>query len=154
MASDHLIVDGNNLIHQAPELARLARSAFAQARHRLVEMLDELAGSMAYREVQVVFDGVGREAEFEVHSPNLRVLFCPPNMTADSIIERLANSDPNPAGILVVTSDRGERDTVEAAGATSMSCGNFCDLLERQRRRVSRRVEQQQSKTTLGDFFE
>jgi predicted RNA-binding protein with PIN domain len=156
MPNDCLIIDGNNLVHHAPELARLLRVDFAQARRRLVEKLDELAGSSTYREVQVVFDGAGATDEFEVHSPNLRILFCPPNLTADSVIERLVHSHADPAGILVVTSDRGERDTVEAAGATSISCGNFVDLLDRALRRVASQIKSGQKRKppgTLGDFF-
>ena len=155
MPHDYLIIDGNNLVHHAPELARLVRADFAQARRRLVERLDELAGASTYREVHVVFDGGGTQAEFEVHSPSLRVLFCPSNMTADSVIERLVYSHPEPARILVVTSDRGERDTVEAAGATSMSCDNFVDLLARHLRRVAAQIKSGQKKPqgTLGDFF-
>jgi predicted RNA-binding protein with PIN domain len=62
----------------------------------------------------------------------------------------------NSAEILVVTSDRMERETTAAAGADTMSCGDFLDLCERTRSELSRQAGARHGKSSgskLGDFF-
>ena len=155
-AAKWLIIDGNNLLYHDAELTRVASSDFEQARRRLAQKLDELAGSLNYDRVIVVFDGRGAAVQAQPHSKFVEVLFSPANLTADSVIERLAHDAPDPSRITVVTSDRGERDTVEAAGGSTMSCSNFLELLERRRREVAqtiRHFRQPGAGGRLGDFF-
>ena len=156
MKNVHLIIDGNNLIHHDRELVRLAASHFDQARYRLLMRLSEIAGTLSYAKITVVFDGRGGSVSSESPSPYLEVMFSPANLTADTVIERLAHESQTPADVLVVTSDRSERDTVEAAGASTMGCSNFLELLEQQRREVAGRTRGTQRKDSggrLGDFF-
>ena len=156
MNGKRLIIDGNNLIHADPELAGEARRSFDHARLLLVRKLDELAGAMDCEQITVVFDGRGVSAQWECRSPHVRVLFCPEGFTADSVIERLVHADEDRSRVQVVTSDRGERDTVEAAGATSTACSIFSDHMRSQRRHLSAKVRNARSDgpaTRLGDFF-
>ena len=151
-----LIIDGNNLLHHHAELTRLAGSDFEQARQRLVQMLDEVGGELGYERVTVVFDGRGAKVQPATLSPHVQVLFSPAHLTADSIIERLVQDAPERDRLLIVSSDRCERDTVEAAGGSTMSCSNFLDLLEERRRQVTQKVRNSRHPSSggkLGDFM-
>jgi predicted RNA-binding protein with PIN domain len=149
-----LIVDGNNLIHRDPEQRRQASSGFEQARHRLVRRVESLAD--VYERIVVVFDGRGEAVQSESPLPNVEVLFSPGHLTADSVIERMVYNAPDRERLLVVTSDRPERDAVEAVGAASMSCASFLELLERHEREVNTRIGRTAKGALgarLGDFF-
>jgi predicted RNA-binding protein with PIN domain len=78
-------------------------------------------------------------------------------MTADSVIERMVAQAQDPGGILVVSSDRGERYTVGAAGALTMSCRNFIGLIKECRHMLSQRLAKRARRPSpgpsLGDFF-
>ena len=152
-----IIVDGNNLVHSDREsLFGDPRTDFAGARWGLARLLDELMGELAER-VTLVFDGTigGKDEAFQ--NADLQVVFSPADMTADSVIERLVSRASNPGDILVVSSDRGERQTVGVAGAQTMSCQNFIPLLKdcRQnlRRSLGRHAKQKAPGPSLGDFF-
>ena len=150
-----LIIDGNNLLHQHPELSKTASQDFDPARRELVRRLDELVGALASR-ITVVFDGkVGaRPVDFEPSA--VEVVFSPSHLTADSVIERLAHEARERDRITVVSSDRLERDTVEAAGVDSVSCRSFSEMMQTERARLMaqlRKTEGSRKATMLGDFF-
>jgi len=72
------------------------------------------------------------------------------------VIERLAHAAPRPEEILVVTSDRAERDTVDAAGALTLGCTDFLHALttaENTLRRTASGLKHQAPHSVLGDFF-
>lgn len=155
MQTEWLIIDGNNLIHREAVGRAGEAGDFVSARWRLARRLDELAGRLAPR-VTLVFDGTrgGRDEAFETSS--IEVIFCPAHTTADTMIERLAVRHSRPERVLVVTSDRAERVTVEAAGVATMSCGNFLDQLADVRRDLHAGLRTRRSSPkggTLGDFF-
>lgn len=151
-----IIVDGNNLIHSDREnLFGDRRTKFGSTRWGLARLLDELVGELAQK-VTVVFDGTAGESDEAFRTSELQVVFSPAEATADSVIERMVAQAPNPGAILVVSSDRGERDTVGAAGARIMSCGNFIDLVKECRQALNRRLDPRKRPPTgpsLGDFF-
>lgn len=156
MSGTILIIDGNNLLHADPQLAGVAASNFDLARARLVRKAEGLAGNPAYARITVVFDGRTEKPQSDSPQPGVYVIFAPADMTADTVIERMVHAAPDPKRVLVVTSDKGERDTVEAAGATSMGCTNFLELLEKEQRRLASRVRNTRTQgpsPTLGDFF-
>ena len=65
----------------------------------------------------MVFDGRSGDGPDEQESLVMEVLFSPRDKTADTVIEQLV-FQAGPAGrVIVVTSDRGERETTETAGA-------------------------------------
>ena len=151
-----IIIDGNNLIYRDAELATVARRNFEQARHRLVLKLEEVAGALGYDRITVVFDGRRAALTLEQRSSGVEVAFAPANLTADSVIERLAHDPEWPGNVLVVTSDRGERDTVEAQGVTTVGCSNFLASLADCRKRLAtsvRSLRTPASGSRLGDFF-
>jgi uncharacterized protein len=104
----------------------------------------------------VVFDGTGKGRETEAGRSSVEVVFSPGHHTADTVIERLVHEAPDPGGILVVTSDRAERETVDAAGAHSMGCGDFLVWCDQQRHALASTagvLRRKTPKSTLGDFF-
>ncbi|MFH0954182.1 MAG: NYN domain-containing protein [Verrucomicrobiota bacterium] len=149
-----LIVDGYSLLHRDPALKPTSRGGLKTARQRLVRNLEEVAGLAADR-ITVVFDGTA-SGSGEGYESAVQVLFSPSHQTADTVIERLVHACPEPGQVLVVTSDLAERHTVSAAGAHTMSCGDFLASLEEQRKRVTQRTASARGRAPrakLGDFF-
>ena len=132
MTFDWLIVDGHSLLYRDAALAQRQRDGQgAAARWRLVRKLDRVAGSLA-RRITVVFDGRAEGGPGdEPTSRAVEILYSPGDRTADAIIERLVLTAPDRQRITVITSDRMERESVEAAGAQSLGCGDFLDRLDR-----------------------
>ncbi len=135
-----VLIDGYSLLYrwrsERPEIEDLP---FPRQREALVRLLCETATALAQR-VTIVFDGRGPRAEIEPSLHAVEVVFAPAHQTADTYIERLAASQPENASLLVVTSDRAERETTMAAGASSMSCGVFLEHCEAIRRHVARQT--------------
>ena len=154
-----LIIDGNNLLHQREAWVRAARRDFETARRCLVQELESCAGALAER-IVVVFDGVsGQRMVPQPNGSPVEVVFSPSHLTADSLIERFAFKTGVGQDLLVVTSDRSERDTVEAVGIATTSCLTFIEVLDRELARLRRTLRattahaQSQSGSKLGDFF-
>jgi len=151
-----IVIDGSNLVHQAPrEMVGDVQRDFVTARQRLARRLDELAGRLAPR-VTIIFDGTraGRDEHFDASS--VEVIFCGREETADAIIEKCAADGPDPGCMLVVTSDRAERETVEAKGVQTMSCTPFLELVSSIHAELKHTLSARKfaaRKTTLGDFF-
>ena len=111
------IVDGMNVIGSKPDGWWRDRQG---AMRSLAETLSEWAGG---REVTVVFDG----RPFEVDVDGVRVEFATrrgPNAADDDIV-RLVESDPDPSGLRVATSDRDLSRRVRELGAEVVSSGTF-----------------------------
>lgn len=155
--TEHLLVDGNNLLHSEPTWRRTAASDFDAARRLLVQSLDACAGTLADR-ITVVFDSdSGRPAD-EFAGASVTVEYAPARWGADAVIERKVAEARSPTDILVVTSDRGERLAVEASGALSMSCAAFLEELDHHRSRGPRLPRSPGARRgargpTLGDYF-
>jgi predicted RNA-binding protein with PIN domain len=152
MHYDWLIIDGYNLLHQDDELAGLLRADLQNARHRLVRGVEETAHAMA-PQTTIVFDGreTGRDAALS--SRYLEVFFSPAHLSADTVIERLVCRYAAPERILVVTSDRAERDTVASAGAHTMSCEEFLDRCRADSGKAAPKRTPPGKEPRLGDIF-
>lgn len=148
-----LIIDGYSLLHRDPELKPLLNKNLALARQLLLRKVERVADDLA-QQTTVVFDGKGPPQQPDVNTSHVEVLFAPPHLTADSVIERLVCADTNPERITVVTSDRAERQTVAAAGADSMSCGDFLDRCRSRHDAYDQRRPHIGDKgSNLGDYF-
>ena len=150
-----LIIDGNNLIYSDPNLRALREGDFDGARRKLARDLDSLATTLAPR-ISLVFDGTIGGKGIGYGTSVIDVEFSSADMTADGVIERIVYNAPNKADITVVTSDRVERDTVEAAGAHSISCKTFLEDLAQETVSLTRHVTKTQNRLPpgrLGDFF-
>jgi len=155
MEARWLIIDGNNLIHSHPEVCPGAPHAdFDTARWTLAQRLDSLATALADR-VTLVYDGT-RGGRHEAFRGSIDVVFSPPELTADGLIEKMVLAAQKRNSILVVTSDRLLRQTVFGAGAHTMSCAEFAGLVGDTARQTEARCAPTQGNRdgpTLGDFF-
>lgn len=121
------IVDGNNVMGQMPGWHR-DRS---KSRRKLLEMLAGFAKVKGAR-VTVVFDGGPDPVVPEGSSfRGVKVLYAERGSDADTRIERLVDSSPNPRGLTVVTSDRHLAFLVRSRGATVIRSGEFRSEVER-----------------------
>jgi predicted RNA-binding protein with PIN domain len=115
--NERWIVDGMNVIGSKPDGWWRDRQG---AMRRLAE---RLAGWAEGREVTLVFDG----RPFELDVEGVRVEFATrrgPNAADDDIV-RLVESDHDPSGLRVVTSDRELSRRMRDLGAEVVSSGTF-----------------------------
>ncbi|MFH1477327.1 MAG: NYN domain-containing protein [Verrucomicrobiota bacterium] len=155
----------------------------AGKRRRLIQLLEKTVGILAER-ITVVFDGrsggnghsggdghagngPARSATSgsrritggpdEQESPVVEVLFSPRDKTADTVIEQLVFQAGPQGGIVVVTSDRLERETTEAAGAETKAGSVFLDQLNETLVRIEQNLRSrgatQHPATPLGNPF-
>lgn len=154
MAYPHLIIDGYSLLHRDARTRALLGRSLALARRSLLEQLERHGAAMADA-ITVVFDGKGGQTGPAFESRHVGVVFSDSARTADTVIEQFVHSHPQPGSLWVVTSDRLERETVEAAGANSMSCGEFLERLQTCSVATSRRISAPSARLrpTLGDLM-
>ena len=154
---DWLIIDGYNLIHQIfpdnqnGDVARLEKN-----RKNLLIQLEPLVNVLA-RRITVVFDGQSDKTQNnQKDSEVIDVLYSPPHLSADTVIENLVWKADRPEDILVVTSDRLERNAASASGADTMASSLFISMIKDEQRRLSSKINQMNKgheNVTLGDFF-
>ena len=116
-----LLIDGHNLIGQLPDLnlddpndeaklvERVRRYCF---RHR--------------RRATVVFDrGLPGGTSRRLSSPQVTVIFAPSGRTADGLIKNRLRRAQDPAGLLVVSSDRAVQAVARRRGARVVPAEEF-----------------------------
>jgi predicted RNA-binding protein with PIN domain len=123
---ERLIVDGMNVLGSRPDGWWRDRPA---AMAGLARRLDALAVGEDV-DLEVVFDGRPHR-RVEAAAETIAVGFAPggPDAADREIVARL-RSDPDPGSIVVVTSDRRLRNSVKAAGASSIPAGDLLRRLE------------------------
>ena len=120
------IVDGNNVMGQTPGWHRDKPNA----RRRLVEQLAAFAFAKKAR-VTVVFDGEPDRLMPEASAHRgVKIFYAEKGSDADTRIERMVESSPNPRGLTVVTSDRHLAFVVRSHGAAIIRSGEFRIQLE------------------------
>jgi predicted RNA-binding protein with PIN domain len=121
-AEGELIVDGLNVLGSRPDGWWRDRPA---AMRRLVLRLNELA-TREGTPVLVVFDGRPHKGVAAAAGPGVEVEFAPGGPdAADRVIAARVRSHPDPAGLLVASSDRRLRNAVKAAGGRSIGAGEL-----------------------------
>jgi predicted RNA-binding protein with PIN domain len=121
------IVDGNNLMAQKPGWHRDR----PKARRALLEQLARFERTKKVR-ITVVFDGApDRDAPEGSAYQGVKVLYAHRGSDADSRIEELVESLPDPRGLIVVTSDRRLAFAVRTSGAKTVRSGEFRQEVER-----------------------
>lgn len=122
-----LLIDGHNLIGQLPDLSlddpndevklveRVRRYCF---RHR--------------RRATVIFDrGLPGGSSRRLSSSEVKVVFAPSGRTADGLIKSQLRRARDPAGLLVVSSDRAVQEAARRRGARVVAAGEFAmELIE------------------------
>ena len=131
MALVRILVDGYSLLHQWMDLAPGRPRHAASAREELINRLTQYQDATG-TPITVVFDGSRPDGDVEDAPPAgvVKVLYSHIGQTADQVIERLAHRYQSYGEVLVVTSDRAERETVASAGALTSSCRDFIDMIE------------------------
>lgn len=153
---DWLIIDGYNLIHQIfPEDRHGDLASLARNRKKLIIQLEPLVNLLA-RKITVVFDGQTKEARNgEKDSEVINVVYSP-SSSADTLIENLVWKAEHPENILVVTSDRLERNAADASGADTIASSLFIAMLREEQERLHAKIRLMNKKhenITLGAFF-
>jgi hypothetical protein len=118
----YLLVDGHNVMHAWPELARHMRSASKRpiARAELIQRLRHLQ-DMTGTQVVVVFDGTTAKITEEREPDGLQVIYADAGHTADDLIEKLAARYAKERPMRVASADGLVRETVAAFGADWLS---------------------------------
>lgn len=120
--TDYLIVDGYNILHAWPDLAKLMAVDIGHARLRLIEILSNY-GALRGIKVVIVFDahmvkgGLGRSEDID----GVEIIYTPEGVTADMAIEKLATRLTVDRLVTVATSDWTQQRIVFGKGAVRMS---------------------------------
>ena len=127
----HLVVDGYNLARSGALLLS-EDPAGPAGRDELCALLADYARAKGFR-MTVVFDGRGAGRPERTRAPfkGGTAVYASARETADDVIREIARDAP--AGLLVVTSDRGLAGTLSARAVTVVSCLEFAERLEARR---------------------
>jgi len=130
--TQHLLVDGANILHAWPELRALLKRDRTAARSQLARRVAAIHDGEQVR-VTVVFDGRGPELVMERPSNQVTfsVLHTPASQTADDVIEQLVGKSAEPVSCIVATDDQAERQTVAATGARAITSGDLAAWVRR-----------------------
>lgn len=142
----HLLVDGSNVLQAWRDTRALARKDREAAKSQVLRRIGRWHDLEKLR-VTVVFDGRGSELTIEAvgGAETFACVHTPAGMTADAVIERLVCRAEDAGRCLVVTADRAERATVEAAGAAVCDPDELAarlEAIEARYVRVVKRVNQ------------
>lgn len=136
------IVDGNNVMGQTPGWHRDK----SKSRRTLLEKLAAFARAKNAR-LTVVFDGAPDQV-----APDgsvfygVKVLYAERGSDADTRIERLVETSPDPRGLTVVTSDRHLAFLVKSRGVSVIRSGEFRKQIEH--------IIESKPKSKDGEHFE
>jgi predicted RNA-binding protein with PIN domain len=128
MASQRSVVDGYNLIHAMPELARLVGSDLERARDALVSKLAVYRSQRNVR-VTVVFDGRGAAGQQTRPPGGIEVVFSRAPQSADAKIKNMLAVEKSPKSWTVVTSDNSIVRYVRDYGAKTIPSAEFAARL-------------------------
>jgi len=123
---EYIVVDGYNVVHAWPELAKLASENLEHARDKLVGILVNYSGYSGDR-VVIVFDAhsVKGDVVRYIEVSGVQIFYTREEETADSLIERLVGEIPKDGNIRVVTSDWEEQRVIFGRGAYRMTPGEL-----------------------------
>ncbi|GAB4352178.1 MAG: NYN domain-containing protein [Candidatus Abyssubacteria bacterium] len=121
-----MVIDGHNLIGKMSTISL----ADPDDEEKLVRIL---ARHLLHtrQKVIVVFDK-GADIDFSPvqRGPRLRVMFAPPESSADAMIIDMIRKDPNPKGMTIVSSDNEIRRCARNRRARLVSAEDFARKLE------------------------
>lgn len=128
MAQPRTVIDGYNLIHAIPELARLVGTDLERARDALVDKLAVYRSKRNVR-VTVVFDG--RSAAVQPTRPpgGVEVVFSRAPQNADAKIKNMIALEKSPRSWTVVTSDNSIVIFARDYGAKTIPSAEFAAQL-------------------------
>ncbi len=126
-----LLVDGYNIIHAWSDLKTTAEYSLEDARHALLEIMQDYQGYSGYR-IIVVFDAhmIPGGLEKKEIIGGVEVVYTRENETADRYIERFVDGLSEYVRVMVATSDYLQQTIVMSRGAVRISAR---ELLEQVR---------------------
>ena len=129
--SEHLLIDGYNVIHAWPVLANLLRRDSGTAREKLAEMVRIIHDFEGWR-TTLVFDGQGETVEIErpTEEMTFSMVYAPAGASADAIIERMVYQSTDPGRVVVVSGDNMVRETITVMGGRSLGPDELLKWLE------------------------
>jgi len=146
--SEHLILDGYNLIHAFPELRKVLKDHGSSiARERLEEEVSCLHEPGRVR-LTIVYDGQGGEVEVAQPLPNdpgFAIVYSPSGVSADEVIERFVTNSSTPERVLVATKDLAIAQTFATMGAFTLAPSDLRSRIDQilgERGRVLEQVRQ------------
>ncbi len=144
----HILVDGWNVIHSHPKLARaLAEDKAEVAQSELSKMLEPIHDYDGAR-VSIVYDGKGAEISIVRRNDILTFseVYTPSVMTADELIEQLCATSKRPQDLLVITRDNLLRLTASSFGALSISPEKFFEWGNESKKAITKTAESNNAK--------
>ncbi len=120
------LIDGHNLIGAMPDL----RLEDPDDELRLVERLQRLAMRTG-RRITVIFDRGAPGGTSSLSRGGVTVRFAPSGTTADELLIRQIQTERNPRGLIVVSSDRRVQETARRRGAVVWSTAEFLAYMQR-----------------------
>jgi len=100
-----IIVDGYNLIYSHPELKDKVQTDAEKVREILISILAEYIRTRKEKLI-LVFDSSESGVVYKLSTPSrLEVRFSKPGLTADKMIVKMMQSEPEPQKVTVVSSD-------------------------------------------------
>jgi hypothetical protein len=128
MAQPRIVIDGYNLIHAMPELARFVAGDLERARDGLVSKLAVYRSGRGVR-VTVVFDGRSMAAQSGRPPGGIEVVFSRAPQTADAKIKTMLSLERSPRSWTVVTSDNSIVRYARDYGAKTIPSAEFAAKL-------------------------
>ncbi len=132
--SEHLILDGYNLIHAFPELRKVLKDhGSSVARERFKEEVSCLHEPGRVR-LTIVYDGQGGEVEVEQplpDDPGFAIVYSPSGVSADEVIERFVANSSTPGRVLVATKDLAIAQTFATMGAFTLTPADLRARIDR-----------------------
>ncbi|TKB71070.1 MAG: NYN domain-containing protein [Nitrospira sp.] len=127
--SNHLIIDGYNLLGARGQIAPHSGANLEAAREGLIRELARYHQQKAHA-ITLVFDGwqQGSGVERHEHRSGVRVMYTKRGERADQVIQRLAGRDGRDCS--VVSSDREVMEAARASGAFVVSSAEFARKLQ------------------------
>ncbi len=134
-----LLIDGYNIIHAWKDLKRIAQYSLEDARHALLEIMQDFQGYSGYH-IIVVFDAHmiqgGQEKKYIIGG--VEVVYTRENETADRYIERLVDGIPKNIHVMVATSDFLQQTIVMSRGAVRISARELLEQVKQYRKSIVR----------------
>ena len=121
-----VVVDGYNLIHQAPSFRSMLKDGLERCREAVVACCAQwLSLRRDVQEFLIVFDGDPSVQRVNALPTRIRVVFSRVRKGADEAIIRHVQALPDPSGCTVITDDDAILRAVRLLGARTLPCRDF-----------------------------
>ena len=131
--SDHLLLDGYNLIHAIPSFQRIMKKEGMDAARARFEDYARCLHDPGKVRLTFVYDGQGAKDDVQQllpKDPGLAVVFTQKGISADEFIERIIAGSDNPESIQVATNDLAIVLTFRTLGAFSITADELVDRID------------------------